>query len=71
MMEKMVHMMFIGEEVKACSEGDAYYQEQKLWASLEAQVVKKSCLKLRRPGFDPWVRKIPWSRVHEVTKSRK
>ena len=23
---------------------------------------KKICLQLRRPGFDPWVRKIPWRR---------
>ena len=34
MMEKMVYMMFVGEEVKACPEGDAYYQEQKLWVGL-------------------------------------
>ena len=24
-----------------------------------AQTVKRQC---RRPGFDPWVRKIPWNR---------
>ena len=36
-MEKMMHMMFVGEEVKGCPEGDAYYQEWKLWASRVAQ----------------------------------
>ena len=31
--------------------------------SLVAQTVKtKICLQCRRPRFDPWVRKIPWSR---------
>ena len=25
-------------------------------------VSKKICLQCRRPGFDPWVRKIPWRR---------
>ena len=29
--------------------------------SLVAQVVKK-CLPCRRPGLNPWVRKIPWRR---------
>ena len=29
------------------------------WASLVAQTVKYICLKFRRPGFDPWVGKIP------------
>ena len=23
---------------------------------------KRTCLQCRRPGFDPWVRKIPWRR---------
>ena len=30
-------------------------------ALLVAQVVK-TCLQCRRPGFDPWVGKIPWRR---------
>ena len=30
-----------------------------LWASLVAQT-SSICLKSRRPGFNPWVRKIPW-----------
>ena len=32
------------------------------WASLVAQTVKKICLQCVRPGFDPWVRKIPWKK---------
>ena len=54
------------------------------WASLVAQLVKNP-LQCRRPGFDPWVGKIPWRReslltpglensmdciAHGVTKSR-
>ena len=31
------------------------------WASLVAQIVR-ICLQFRRPGFDPWVWKIPWRR---------
>ena len=31
------------------------------WASLVAQLVE-SPLAMRRPGFDPWVGKIPWRR---------
>ena len=31
-----------------------------VWISLVAQTVKN--LQYRRPGFDPWVRKIPWRR---------
>ena len=31
------------------------------WASLVAQLVKNR-LQCRRPGFSPWVRKIPWRR---------
>ena len=32
-----------------------------IWASLVAQMVK-ICLQCWTPGFDPWVRKIPWRR---------
>ena len=33
------------------------------WASIVAQLVKKKiCLQCRRPGFDPWVGKVPWRR---------
>ena len=35
------------------------YPLQYSWASLVAQLV---CLQCRRPGFDPWVGKIPWRR---------
>ena len=35
------------------------YPLQCSWASLVAQLVKNR-LQCRRPGFDPWVRKIPW-----------
>ena len=31
------------------------------WASLVVQLVK-NCLQYGRPGFDPWVGKIPWRR---------
>ena len=34
---------------------------QELQASLVAQRVK-ICLQCRRPGFNPWVGKIPWRR---------
>ena len=34
--------------------------QHNLWASLVAQTVKN--LQCRRPGFIPWVRKIPWRR---------
>ena len=32
------------------------------WASLVAQWYR-ICLQCRRPGFNPWVRKIPWRRA--------
>ena len=35
-----------------------------LWASLLVQMVKN--VQCRRPGFDPWVRKIPWRGEGEV-----
>ena len=35
-------------------------------ASLVAQLVK-NCLQCRRPGFDPWVGKIPWRRAWQPT----
>ena len=28
---------------------------------------KKICLQCRRPGYDPWVRKIPWIREWQPT----
>ena len=36
------------------------------WASLVAQMVKH--LQCRRPGFDPWVGKIPWRRKWQPTQ---
>jgi len=27
----------------------------------------EDCLQHRRPGFDPWVRKIPWRRAWQLT----
>ena len=35
-------------------------------ASLVAQTVKR-LLQCGRPGFDPWVRKIPWRRIWQPT----
>jgi len=32
------------------------------WASQVAHMVKKICPQCRRPGFDSWVWKIPWTR---------
>ena len=36
------------------------------WASLLAQTVKNPAA-VRRPGFDPWVEKIPWRRARQPT----
>ena len=36
------------------------------WASVVAQMVKNR-LQCGRPGFDPWVRKIPWRRAWQPT----
>ena len=44
-----------------------------IYLSLVAQSVKnppsmqKDCLQHRRPGFNPWVRKIPWRRKWQPT----
>ena len=38
------------------------YPLQYSWASLVAQLVKKICLQCWRPGFNPWIGKIPWRR---------
>ena len=35
------------------------YPLQYSWVSLVAQLVKRIRLQCRRPGFDPWVGKIP------------
>ena len=45
---------------RSAGEGTGY-PLQYSWASLLAQMVK-ICLQCRRPGFDPWVGKIPWRR---------
>ena len=36
-------------------------------ASLLAQMLKSPRLQYRRPGFDPWVGKIPWRRARQPT----
>ena len=41
-----------------------------IWVSLVAQLIKKSscqCRRHKRLEFDPWVRKIPWSRKWQPT----
>ena len=43
------------------SEKAVGYPLQYSWASLVAQLVKNLPV-MRRPGFDPWVGKIPWRR---------
>ena len=55
--------------VKSLRFGDlsVYSSYSYLIASLMAQRVKKNCLWGRRPGFDPWVRKIPWRRKWQPT----
>ena len=42
------------------------YPLQYSWASLVAQLVKIH-LQCGRPGFDPWVGKIPWRRARQPT----
>ena len=42
------------------------YPLQYSWVSLVAQTVKIP-LQCGRPGFDPWVRKIPWRRAWQPT----
>ena len=40
------------------------------WISLLAQMIKQEMLRplqCRRPGFNPWVRKIPWRRKWQPT----
>ena len=36
--------------------------KQFLLSPLWVKKLRNSCLQCRRPGFDPWVRKIPWRR---------
>jgi len=37
------------------------------WRSGKKKKKKKICLPCRRPGFNPWVRKIPWRRAWQPT----
>ena len=37
------------------------------WASLVAQMVKNPLVICGKPGFDPWVWKIPWRRAWQPT----
>jgi len=47
-----------------CPREEIGYPLQFSWASLVAQIVKyPKC----RPGFDPWVGKIPWRRAWKPT----
>ena len=41
------------------------YTRVQEWASLVAPTI--ICLPCRRPGFDPWVGKIPWRRAGQPT----
>ena len=45
--------------VKSAREGIGY-PLQYSWASPVAQLVKKPPAMWEKPGFDPWVGKIPW-----------
>ena len=42
------------------------YPHQYPWASMVAQLVGSAC-NVGRPGFDPWVEKIPWRRAWQTT----
>ena len=55
---------FLGQE-DSPGEGIGY-PLQYSWVSLVAQEIK-ICLQCRRPGFDPWVGKIPWRREWKPT----
>ena len=57
-------VQFLGRED---SRGEGIgYPLQYSWASLVAQMVKNP-LQCARPGFDPWVRMIPWQRAWQPT----
>ena len=43
-----------------------FFAFETVWASLVAQRLSV-CLECRRPGFNPWVRKIPWRRKWQPT----
>ena len=43
------------------------YPLQYSWVSLVAQLINRIHLQCRRPGFDPWVGKIPWRREKLLT----
>ena len=43
-----------------------FHPLQYSWASLVAQMVN-ICLQCGRPGFDPWIGKIPWRRKWHPT----
>ena len=44
------------------SEEGIGYPLQYSWASLVAQLVRNLPAMHERPGFDPWIKKIPWRR---------
>ena len=48
------------------SEKNLIYYPPHKWASLVAHVVKNMPA-MHRPGFDPWVGKIPWRRIWQPT----
>ena len=53
------------EYIKAVYCHPAYLTSMQSWTSLVAQTVKR--LQCGRPGFDPWVGKIPWRRKRQPT----
>ena len=50
-----------GTEAQRLSEVTSAHRNTPFGASLGAQLVR-ICLQCGRPGFDPWVGKIPWRR---------
>ena len=60
---QICHRLFTRDQIPGLgrSTGEGIdYPHQYSWASLVAQLI--ICLQCRKPGFDPWVGKIPWTR---------
>ena len=44
------------------SEGQEREEDEEKREGIRWKQPDRNCLQCRRPGFDPWVRKIPWRR---------
>ena len=54
--------LFLKEKLKEIL-SNFYFYPSMPWASLMVKI----CLQCKRPGFNPWVRKIPWKREWQPT----